>query len=146
MLISFQPKLKHALNVDPCRNCGRYLKTDRVQMHETACRMKIQKEIFDMPSKQNAKSGLKLSTNNDKRMELQNLMESIRQRGYIIDVSLPPPLIQSDYIRCFNCLRRFHSDAAYRHIPKCPDYEFSKLKPNTQVRKSTTRCRKVGRH
>lgn len=57
-------------------------------------------------------------------------MESIRKRGYIVDVSLPPPLIQRDYIQCLNCLRRFNSDAAYRHIPKCPDYEFNKLKSN----------------
>lgn len=134
MLISFQPKLNHVLYVDLCRNCGRYLKSDRVKMHETACRMKSQKEIFAMTIKQKPRSSRTGSKTDDKRMEFQNLMESIRQRGYIIDVSLPPPLIHRDYIQCLNCLRRFNSDAAYRHIPKCPHYEFNKLKPSINGR------------
>lgn len=129
MLISFQPKLKHALNVNPCRNCGKYLKTERVKMHETACITKSQTEIFHLANKPKPKSSLKTSKSDDTRKDFQNLMESIRQRGYIIDVSLPPPLIHRDYIQCLNCLRRFQSDAAHRHLPKCPDYEFNKLKP-----------------
>lgn len=71
MLISFQPKLKHVLCVLPCRNCGRYLKADRVKMHETACRMKSQKEIFDMTTKQKPKSSPKRSKVNNKRQEFK---------------------------------------------------------------------------
>lgn len=136
MLISFQPKLKHVLFVDSCRNCGRYIKTDRVKMHETSCRIGSQKGIFDGALKQKTKSNLKQSAVNERRMEFQKLMESIRNRGYIIDVSLPPPLIHQDYVQCLSCLRLFHSDAAYRHIPKCPYYEFNKVKQSSLVAKS----------
>lgn len=133
MLISFEPKLNHVLNVDLCRNCGRYIKTDRVKMHENACRRKTQQKVFDMTNQQKPKTSQGLK-NDENRQQFQNLMESIRQRGYIIDVSLPPPLIHQDYIQCLNCLRRFNSDAAYRHIPKCPIYEFNKLRPDSSGR------------
>lgn len=132
MLISFKPKLKHVLYVDICRNCGRYIKMDRVKIHETACRMKMQGEIFDETVKRKSKSTINRFKFKNRHTEFQNLMESIRNRGYIIDVSLPPPLIHWDYIQCMNCLRRFSSDAALRHIPKCPEYEFNKMKSDTK--------------
>lgn len=146
MLISFQPKLRHALHVEPCRNCGRYLKTDRVKIHEIGCRAKSQKEIFASTAMEEAKLAQHCFTVDDRRKDFQNLMESIQRRGYSIDVSLPPPMIHSDYIQCLNCSRRFQSDAAYRHIPKCPDYEFNKLKPNILKRKIYSRkSRKSGK-
>lgn len=138
MFISFEPKLKHVLYVDLCRNCGRYIKTDRVKSHESACRVKTQKLVFDI-TKQQKPLKKNTSQNNEKRKQFQNLMESIRQRGYSIDVSLPPPLINRDYIQCLKCLRRFNSDAAYRHIPKCPLYEFNKLIQNPKRRSKNLR-------
>lgn len=132
------------LYVDLCRNCGRYIKTDRVKSHETACRAKTQKIVFDMRQQQKPLTR-KSSQNNENKKQFQNLMESIRQRGYSIDVSLPPPLIISDYIQCLNCSRRFNSDAAYRHIPKCPLYEFNKLEPNSSIQNSRGRSKKLKR-
>jgi uncharacterized C2H2 Zn-finger protein len=49
--------------------------------------------------------------------------------GKLSDLPPPPPSDYSDYVQCPHCSRRFNQQAAERHIPKCPNYEFNKPKP-----------------
>lgn len=49
--------------------------------------------------------------------------------GKLSDLPPPPPSENPDYVQCPHCQRRFNSNAAERHIPKCANFQHNKPKP-----------------
>uniref|UniRef100_A0A8C1WMA4 C2HC/C3H-type domain-containing protein n=1 Tax=Cyprinus carpio TaxID=7962 RepID=A0A8C1WMA4_CYPCA len=115
----------------PCDVCHRCFARDRLETHMRVCENKRpQRKIFDMSQyrakgtdleefmKTNSRSKTPELKKNNWRQKHEAFIQTMRQgRG-----SVPPQSglnLNSEYVSCPHCGRRFAPGPAERHIPKC---------------------------
>eukprot|EP00668_Euglena_longa_P011351 GGOE01013748.1.p1 GENE.GGOE01013748.1~~GGOE01013748.1.p1 ORF type:complete len:588 (-),score=51.43 GGOE01013748.1:184-1947(-) len=121
-----------------CHVCGRSFRQDRIGKHTVACEKSSNKKrkVFDMSKQRLDGEALKIARDakrnqkpepihkegalpkwKQQHLEFQHALKS----GRAADDGLapPPPPVQDTREECPYCGRRFASDVAERHIPKC---------------------------
>ncbi|KAK7103459.1 zinc finger C2HC domain-containing protein 1C-like isoform X2 [Littorina saxatilis] len=137
----------------PCKVCGRKFADDRVQKHQSACKIaskprkvydptKMRTEGTDMAkyiSKGAHKKEPKSKKKADWRRQHEEFINNIRYAKKVTemekqgmdlkDLPPPPPSHNPDLVACPHCNRTFNSTAAERHIPRCQGLK-TKAVPN----------------
>ncbi|KTF88568.1 hypothetical protein cypCar_00030131 [Cyprinus carpio] len=134
----------------PCDVCHRCFARDRLETHMRVCENKRpQRKIFDMSQyrakgtdleefmKTNSRSKTPELKKNNWRQKHEAFIQTMRQgRG-----SVPPQSglnLNSEYVSCPHCGRRFAPGPAERHIPKCQNIK-SRPPPPKQPHSATRR-------
>uniref|UniRef100_A0A671QB45 C2HC/C3H-type domain-containing protein n=1 Tax=Sinocyclocheilus anshuiensis TaxID=1608454 RepID=A0A671QB45_9TELE len=120
--------------VIPCDVCHRCFARDRLETHKRVCEKKRpQRKIFDMSQyrakgtdleefmKTNSRSKTPVRKNNW-RQKHEAFVQTMRQGRAHAPGSVPPQSasnLNSEYVSCPHCGRRFAPGPAERHIPKC---------------------------
>ncbi|XP_073682723.1 uncharacterized protein zc2hc1c [Garra rufa] len=138
----------------PCNVCHRCFARDRLETHMKVCQKKRpQRKIFDMSQyrakgtdleefmKTNSRSKTPELKKNNWRQKHEVFIQTMRQ-GRTHTPGRGPPLsvanLNSEYVTCPHCGRKFAPGPAERHIPKCQNIK-SRPPPPKQPNSATRR-------
>ncbi|KAJ7988637.1 hypothetical protein DPEC_G00311280 [Dallia pectoralis] len=124
-----------SLQLIPCRICHRKFTAERLEKHHQVCERTQQsrRKVFDSSRyrakgtdleafmKTNSRSKSPVLPKSTWRQKHQALIHNLRQARVPAEgASQPQPIqVNSDYVTCPHCVRRFAPGPAERHIPKC---------------------------
>ncbi|KAI2654756.1 Zinc finger C2HC domain-containing protein 1C [Labeo rohita] len=138
----------------PCNVCHRCFARDRLETHMRVCEKKRpQRKIFDMSQyrakgtdleefmKTNSRSKTPELKKNNWRQKHEAFIQTMRQGRAHTPGRVPPQSVanlNSEYVTCPHCGRKFAPGPAERHIPKCQNIK-SRPPPPKQPHSATRR-------
>ncbi|KAF4102602.1 hypothetical protein G5714_017402 [Onychostoma macrolepis] len=141
----------------PCNVCHRCFARDRLETHMRVCeRKRPQRKIFDMSQYRAKGTDLEdfMKTNgrsktppkkNNWRQKHEAFVQTMRQGQAHTPGSVPPQSasnLNSEYVSCPHCGRKFAPGPSERHIPKCQNIR-SRPPPPKQPHSSSSSRRRI---